>query len=572
LAFGKLVKPRSLRVEPLEVRTLLDGNCIYSHIIFDPSTQSAVPAAVAAAVAASDPITPWASASPVGLTPQQIRSAYGINQIGVGSVVGDGTGQTIAIIDAYDDPSFVSSTSASFVNSDLHKFDVQFGLPDPPSFLKLDENGGTSYPTADTGWATEIALDVEWSHAMAPKASIILFEASGADDTDLISTAVNTARNYPGVSAITMSFGRSESSSDTSLNSMFTTPTGHGGVTFLASTGDDGSPGEFPAYSPNVVAVGGTTLTLSGNSYSSETGWADGGGGQSVYESRPSYQSGVQTSAYRQIPDISFDADPASGVAVYDSYGQGSSTPWVQVGGTSVSSPCWAGLIAIADQLRVSQGLTTMDGPTQTLPTLYGMPSGDFHDILSGSNGGFSAHSGYDEVTGIGSPVANKLVPDFFPTASKGAVAFSSRSVEIGASATITLHDTDLSGNSSASVTVTSSASDSETVSLPALGSGVFQGSIATALGTAVTGDGTLQVAAGGTITVTYNDANNGSGQTAVATDQAAAYSHLQVTTATPLSTARPNSASFRTPRPSATATSRLDSSTSQWMMRRPWM
>ena len=115
---------------------------------------------------------------------------------------------------------------------------------------------------------------------------------------------------------------------------MFTTPVGHGGVTFLASTGDDGSPGSFPAYSPNVVAAGGTTLTLSGNNYVSETGWSDSGGGQSVYESEPSYQHGVQTSNYRQIPDVSFDANPATGVAVYDSYDDGSSTPWVQVGGT----------------------------------------------------------------------------------------------------------------------------------------------------------------------------------------------------------------------------------------------
>ena len=161
----------------------------------------------------------------------------------------------------------------------------QFGIADPPSFLKLNETGGTTLPVASggSGWSVEESLDVEWAHAIAPQANIILFEANGADDSDLITTAVNTARNWPGVTAITMSFGRSESSSDTSEETVFTTPTGHPGVTFLASTGDSGAPGDFPAMSPNVVAVGGTTLTINSSTYGyiSETGWSDGGGGQS---------------------------------------------------------------------------------------------------------------------------------------------------------------------------------------------------------------------------------------------------------------------------------------------------
>ena len=210
-----------------------------------------------------------------------------------------------------------------------------------------------------------------------------------------------------------MSFGRSESSDDAALNSVFTTPSGQPGVTFLASTGDSGAPGGFPAFSPNVVAVGGTTLTINSSTYAwvGETGWSGSGGGQSVYQSEPSYQSGVQNSGWREIPDVAFDADPNTGVAVYDSYDYGSSSPWVQVGGTSLSSPCWAGLVAIANQLRASQGQGSLDGLSQTLPVLYGLPASDFHDITSGSNGGFSAGPGYDMVTGIGSPVANLLVP-----------------------------------------------------------------------------------------------------------------------------------------------------------------
>ena len=292
-----------------------------------------------------------------------------------------------------------------------------------------------------TGWAGEEALDVEWAHAIAPQANIILIEAASTSDADLISTAVNTARNLPGVSVISMSFGRSESSSDSSEESVFHDSHGSCGRHVLASTGDSGSPGGFPSFSPNVVAVGGTTLTISGTSYVSETGWSwnssygwGTGGGQSTYETEPSYQTGVQSSGWRQTPDVSFDADPLTGVAIYDSYEEGSSTPWVQIGGTSVSSPCWAGLIAIGDQLRASVGSPTMDGRTQTLPALYAMPAADFHDIISGNNNGHSAGPGYDMVTGIGSPVANMLVPAFVPATSQGTVAFSAHSCQIGTS------------------------------------------------------------------------------------------------------------------------------------------
>src|SRR5262249_48082169 len=153
--------------------------------------------------------------------------------------------------------------------------------------------------------------------------------------------------NTPGVSVVSMSFGSGETSSDPNDNSIFTTPSGHNGVTFLASTGDNGSPGGYPAYSPNVVAVGGTTLTLNADdSYNSETGWGNGassstqggsGGGISQFEPEPAFQQSVQNTGFRTIPDVAFVADPATGVAVYDSYNNGSSTPWDQVGGTSLA-------------------------------------------------------------------------------------------------------------------------------------------------------------------------------------------------------------------------------------------
>lgn len=379
---------------------------------------------------------PYQFASPVGYTPQQIQTAYGVNQLY--GIIGDGAGQTIALIDAYDEPAFVDSTAPNFDSSDLHQFDLQFGLPDPPSFMKLNQTGGTALPGTDpagpgtSNWEGEEALDVEWAHSLAPGANIILFEANSPNYSDLF-TAAATAAAYPGVSVVSMSFGGPEFSGENSLDSTFTTPAGHQGVTFLASSGDTGSyvPGtttvtvNYPAASPNVVSVGGTNLVLNAdNSYNSETAWGNGtnsgtaggsGGGISQFESEPSYQQSVQQTGFRTVPDVAFDADPNSGVAVYDSYNNTSATPWVQVGGTSLAAPSWAGLISIADQGLVQRGEPTLDGPSQTLPELYKLSQtrpGDFHDITSGSNGAYNAGPGYDEVTGLGSPVANLLIPD----------------------------------------------------------------------------------------------------------------------------------------------------------------
>ncbi len=354
-------------------------------------------------------LAPFSTTGPTGFTPAKMRHAYGVDNIQFGSVTGDGTGQTIAIIDVYDYP-----TAAS----DLHSFDQQFGLADPPSFTKVNETGGSTLPGTDPSakgndWELEEALDIEWTHAMAPGANIILVEATSPSDLDLLTNAVTWARSAPGVSAVSMSFGRSEGSGDVSLNSLFTTPSGHGGVTFLASTGDTGAPGGFPAFSPNVVAVGGTTLTTdaSGN-YVSESGWSGSGGGISTYQTQPAYQAGIvtQSTTKRTIPDVSFDADPNSGASVYDTYDFGTSAPWETVGGTSLASPAVAGLIAVMNQARGLAGVSTLNGVTQTLPRIYAAPIANFHDVLTGSNG-FSAGVGYDLVTGRGSPVANTLLP-----------------------------------------------------------------------------------------------------------------------------------------------------------------
>jgi subtilase family serine protease len=341
-----------------------------------------------------------------------------------GNQTGDGSGQIIAIVDAYDDPR---------IANDLTQFDKAFGLIDPPSFFKYNQDGqmsnlpGTDPAGAGTNnWEGEEALDVEWAHAIAPRAGIALIECNSPLSSDLYA-GVSTAAHLAGVSVVSMSWGGSESSGELSTDTVFTTPLGHQGVTFVASSGDSGSPPIYPACSPNVVAVGGTTLFVqsgaSGN-YIGETGWSKGsdfwspaaasGGGVSLYEPEPAYQVGTQNTGKRTIPDVSLDADPVTGVATYDSYNEtAGSGPWTEYGGTSLSAPCWAGLVAIANQGRALLGETTLNSaydPTQTVRTLYGLSSSDFHDITTGNNGGYSAGPGYDLVTGRGSPIADRLV------------------------------------------------------------------------------------------------------------------------------------------------------------------
>ncbi len=364
---------------------------------------------------------PLGGTAPPALSAKTIRNAYGVSSISFNGVTGDGAGQTIAIIGAYDNPGLVDSTAKNFDTSDLHEFDVAMGLADPPSFVKVNQSGGTTYPAdppaTDPGWAFESDLDVEWAHAMAPDANIILVEAAQPTAADLIQGAVQYARGVKGVSVVSMSFSLYQSEggedpSETQYDSYFETPSGHTGITFVAATGDDITQGAYPAYSPNVLAVGATTLSLSNGNYSGETSNNISGGGISEYESKPAYQFGYgPSSTQRTIPDVSFDGALATGVSVYDSYDGQGTDPWYTGAGTSLSAPVWAGLIADADQGRALLKLGTLDGATQTLPRLYELNSSAFHDITVGHNS-YNAGTGYDLVTGRGSPIANILVPD----------------------------------------------------------------------------------------------------------------------------------------------------------------
>ncbi len=389
----------SFRIETLENRRLLSAT---GAVVMQPAID----------------LTPLASNSTVnGYTPQQIDKAYGFDSITLdngkgGTVKGDGSGQTIAIIDAYNDPN---------IASDLKSFDKQFSLSDP-NFKVVSQTGSTtSLPKTDAGWAQEISLDVEWAHSVAPKANIMLVEAKSASLTDLLS-AVDYARNAAGVSVVSMSWGTNEFMSEHNYDSHFTTPAGHQGVTFVASAGDDGSwdGASWPSVSSNVLSVGGTTLTLnSSGGIADETGWSDSGGGVAEFESEPSYQSQYGNIGGRGAPDVSINANPYTGYAVYDSLAFQGQSGWQVIGGTSAGAPQWSALVAIADQGRVSRGAGTLDGATGTLPALYSTYNASqynsaFNDITVGRSSWFvSAGPHWDEVTGLGSPkgdfIANAL-------------------------------------------------------------------------------------------------------------------------------------------------------------------
>ena len=359
-------------------------------------------------------VLPDASTSTVsGLTPAQIRSAYGFNGISFGSAAGDGSNTTIAIVDAYNDPNIVS---------DLATFDKQFGLAAPPSFKVVSQTGTNTLPKNDRGWSSEIALDVEWAHAIAPGANILLVEAKSANDSDL-DAALDYARNAAGVVAVSNSWGGSEYNGESSEDVHFTTPSNHQGVTFTVAAGDSGAPAEYPSASPDVLSVGGTSLKLnSTGGYGSETVWSDGGGGTSRYEGLPSYQTGLGVTN-RGTPDVSYDANPNTGIAVYDSYGSGG---WAQFGGTSAGAPQWAALIAIADQGRFAAGKGSL---SNAQAALYTLSKSDFHDITSGSNGS-SATTGYDVASGLGSPIASSVIRDLVSLA--GSTSFTVAAVTGG--------------------------------------------------------------------------------------------------------------------------------------------
>jgi subtilase family serine protease len=331
------------------------------------------------------------NATPEGYGPADLQSAYDLPSASAGS------GQTVAIVDAYDDP-----TAAQ----DLATYRSQYGESACTTangcFTKVNENGGSTPPSTDTGWAQEESLDLDMVSAIAPNAHILLVEASTANDSDLVK-AENEAAAL-GATEISNSYGGSEDSSETADNSAYT----HPGIAITASAGDSGYGVEFPAAAPSVTAVGGTSLSTASNSRGwSETVWGDGalsgieggtGSGCSSYEPKPSWQHDTGC-ANRTVADVSADADPNTGVAVYDSTANEGQSGWLEFGGTSVASPIIASVYALAGNAASTSGASFAYSHT-----------GSLNDVTSGSNGSCGSSylctggTGYDGPTGLGTP------------------------------------------------------------------------------------------------------------------------------------------------------------------------
>lgn len=321
---------------------------------------------------------PGPAATPSGYGPADIQSAYNL----AGATSG---GRTVAIVDAYDDP-----TAAS----DLNTYRSQYGLPACTTsngcFRKVNQTGGTKYPRTNSGWATEISLDLDMVSATCPDCHILLVEASSSSFSNL-GTAVNYAASQPGVVAISNSYGGSDSAGTSAYN--------HPGIAVTASTGDNGYGVESPASYDTVVAVGGTSLTRASNTRGwSETAWSGAGSGCSTYNAKPSWQTSATQCSGKANADVSADANPNTGVTVYDSTPYQGASGWQVYGGTSVASPIVASVYALS-------------GNTAGYPASYTWShSSGLNDVTSGSNGTCSpsvwctAGAGWDGPTGLGTP------------------------------------------------------------------------------------------------------------------------------------------------------------------------
>ncbi|HXQ44916.1 MAG TPA: hypothetical protein VN816_09785 [Acidimicrobiales bacterium] len=333
-------------------------------------------------------------AEPAGYGPAQLQQAYNLT---AASAV-DGRGRTVAIVDANDDPLALPN---------LATYRAQWGLPPIcgvgsfrgcVTFSKVNQRGAPwPLPSPDPDWAQEISVDLDMVSAICPDCNILLVEADAATPQSL-ARAEDTAAAADPVS-IGNSFGMDESPAETSGDAFFD----HAGIAVTAAAGDDGYGVEWPASSPGVIAVGGTTLSPAGGSgrHWTETAWSDDSSGCSAVEPQPSWQarvSAIRTQcAKRAVADVAAVADPDTGVAVYDTFGD--LPGWVVFGGTSVSTQIIAAVYGLADGGNGSPGASA----------LYAAPSRDFFDVTTGSDGTCgsdlcTAGVGWDGPTGLGTP------------------------------------------------------------------------------------------------------------------------------------------------------------------------
>jgi subtilase family serine protease len=319
--------------------------------------------------------------TPVGMTPQEVKNSYNLPATG-----GKGT---IVIVGAYRDATLAS---------DLAVFNKTFNLPACTAAngcLTVHAMSGTI--ASNAGWAMETSLDVEWAHAIAPQAKILLVEATTQSGANLLK-AVDYAASVKGATAISMSWGGGEFPEETSLDSHFKSANN---APFFASSGDSGTGASWPASSPNVIAVGGTSLKINGDgSFNSEAAWTGSGGGVSQYEKEPDFQTSYnipKATGMRAVPDVAYNADPKTGFPIYV---KGS---WHTVGGTSAGAPQWAAIAALGGG-NVSASQLYADKVSST---------NYFRDITSGQNGSCTyfctARTNYDYVTGLGSPLTYRF-------------------------------------------------------------------------------------------------------------------------------------------------------------------
>ncbi len=328
-----------------------------------------------------------ALSAPKGITPEQVKKAYHLPATGGKGVV--------AIVDAFADPA---------IEGDLAAFDKQFNLPD--CSLKngcLEVHAmGTSTKSASSS-LVETALDVEWAHAIAPQARVLLVEAKSLSGENLLK-AVDYAVARPDVVSVSMSWGGAEFPEEVSLDAHFSAATK---TAFFAASGDSGSGASWPASSPYVIGVGGTKLELSKTgAFVSESAWSGSGGGVSAYEAQPDYQKSYdipRAKKMRAIPDVSYDADPKSGFPVYATIAK-TKGGWYLVGGTSAGTPQWAAIQSLGQSVDLSS-LYADKASSGTLKF--------FRDITSGKNGTCTyycdARKRYDYITGLGSPLTVKF-------------------------------------------------------------------------------------------------------------------------------------------------------------------
>lgn len=318
--------------------------------------------------------------TPIGLNPSDLQSAYNLDVTG-------GTGQTVAIVDAYDNPN---------LESDLQVYRAQWGLPTCSSsnncFQKVSQTGGTNYPQGNTGWGLEESLDVDMVSANCPNCNILVVEADSNSDKDL-GASVKEASKL-GALIISNSYGGGEYKTEDSSKSDYNVP-----AVVTASAGDSGYGVEFPAASSYVTAVGGTTLDRDSKGKRGwiETVWEGSGSGCSLYATKPTWQKD-KGCKNRTVADVAYVASPGSSVAIYDTYG---GNGWTQVGGTSVGSPSIAAIYALAGNASTLEGTGASYGYAHTK---------DLYDVTGGSNGTCkpkylcNGEVGYDGPTGNGTP------------------------------------------------------------------------------------------------------------------------------------------------------------------------